>query len=280
MNASPIPVSIIIPAYNEQSSIRRCLLAAVAQTVPAHEILVVDNKSTDRTAEIVQEFIDLYPDKHIKLLKQDKAQGLIPTRNFGFANATGEVFGRVDADSVIEPDWVEVLQRVFADPEVAAATGPVGYYDMPLVDFGVAADNRVRKTMLLLAKRYRFVFGSNMALRASAWDAIKDSVALDEEDELHEDIDISVNLAMKELKVAYEPDMVCGISARRIENSPKEYLYYVQRFDRTYDRYNVSDPRLRAPAWFLLAAYFPLKLIRALTRKDRAQSAEAVTAAR
>ena len=50
-DAAVLPrVSIVIPAYNEESVIRQCLIAAVYQSVPAHEIIVVDNLSTDRTA--------------------------------------------------------------------------------------------------------------------------------------------------------------------------------------------------------------------------------------
>ena len=55
-DAAQLPrVSIVIPAYNEESVIRQCLIAAVYQSVPAHEIIVVDNLSTDRTAAIVQQ---------------------------------------------------------------------------------------------------------------------------------------------------------------------------------------------------------------------------------
>src|SRR6478735_10373256 len=100
-------VSIVIPAYNEESVIRQCLIAAVYQSVPAHEIIVVDNMSKDRTADIVRQMQLEYPESPIILLSQDKDQGLIPTRNFGLDHATGDVLGRIDADSVLEPDWVE-----------------------------------------------------------------------------------------------------------------------------------------------------------------------------
>ena len=75
-------VSIIIPAYNEESVIRQCLIAAVYQSVPAHEIIVVDNMSKDRTADIVRQMQLEYPESPIILLSQDRDQGLIPTRNF------------------------------------------------------------------------------------------------------------------------------------------------------------------------------------------------------
>ena len=113
--ALPPAVSIVIPAYNEESVIRQCLIAAVYQSVPAHEIIVVDNLSTDRTAGIVQQMQLEYPESPIILLSQDQDQGLIPTRNFGLNHATGDVLGRIDADSVLEPDWVEQVQKAFAD---------------------------------------------------------------------------------------------------------------------------------------------------------------------
>ena len=109
-------MSIVIPAYNEESVIRQCLIAAVYQSVPAHEIIVVDNMSTDRTAAIVRQMQQEYPESPIILLSQDRDQGLIPTRNFGLDHATGDILGRIDADSVLEPDWVEQVQKAFGEP--------------------------------------------------------------------------------------------------------------------------------------------------------------------
>ncbi|OYX56242.1 MAG: glycosyl transferase, partial [Micrococcales bacterium 32-70-13] len=218
----PLPtVSIVVPAYNEEQTIRSCVEAALAQTVPAHEIIVVDNRSTDRTAEIVAGLQAANPDAPLRLLRQFDEQGLVPTRNLGLDSATGEVIGRIDADSVLEPTWVAEVQKAFADPTVAAATGPVLYYDMPLRRFGLRADDTLRRAMLRLAREYHFVFGSNMALRATAWQAIRHEVCRDEEDLFHEDIDISVHLYDAGLKAVYVPTMVTGMSARRVEDSPR-----------------------------------------------------------
>jgi cellulose synthase/poly-beta-1,6-N-acetylglucosamine synthase-like glycosyltransferase len=181
-DAAELPrVSIVIPAYNEESVIRQCLIAAVYQSVPAHEIIVVDNLSTDRTAAIVAQMQLEYPESPIVLLSQDQDQGLIPTRNFGLNHATGDILGRIDADSVVEPDWVEQVRKAFQDQSVQAATGPVVYYDMPMRRFGLKADDKMRQMMLKLAKhQYHFLCGSNMALRRSAWETIRDETCLDE----------------------------------------------------------------------------------------------------
>jgi len=265
--ASAPSVSIVIPAYNEEDTIGACLIAAVLQTVQAAEILVIDNRSTDRTAQVVEEIQAEYPDAPIVYLRQDEEQGLVPTRNFGLDRATGDVLGRIDADSIIEPNWVEVVSRTFVDDLVDAATGPVEYYDMPWRRFGLKADDRIRQAILRLTREYHFLFGSNMAIRRTAWLDIRSEVCRDQDDELHEDIDISVHLAQRDHRVAYVSAMVSGMSARRLEDNPRDYRYYALRFDRTYARHGIRNPALRAPMLVFLAIYPMLKPIHMLRQK-------------
>jgi glycosyltransferase involved in cell wall biosynthesis len=272
----PIPaptVSIVIPAYNEEASIRACVVAAIGQTVPAAEIIVVDNRSTDSTGDIVRELQAEYPEVPLIYFQQNDEQGLVPTRNFGLDRAQGTVIGRIDADSVIKPNWVHEVQRAFMDERIAAATGPMLYYDMPMQKFGLKADNGVRRFILTLSREYHFLFGSNMAIRRAAWLAIRDHVCRDEVDEMHEDIDLSVHLAQQHLTVAYVPTMVSGMSARRLEDSPKEYSYYVRRFERTYARHGLMNPMLRAPMLVFFAIYPLGKTIRTVHRHRLARAA-------
>ncbi|HKU09742.1 glycosyltransferase [Sinomonas sp.] len=267
-------VSIVIPAYNEEGVIRQCVTAAIYQSVPAHEIIVVDNRSQDATAAIVRQMQEEYPEAGIRLLSQDAEQGLIPTRNFGLDSAQGDLLGRIDADSLLEPDWVEEVIKAFADSSVQAATGPVVYYDMPMRRFGLKADDKVRQLMLKLARQqYHFLFGSNMALRRSAWQQIRSEVCRDEKDEMHEDIDLSLHLADHGLRVEYWPNMVSGMSARRLEDSPRDYRYYVTRFDRTYKAHNVKKIALKAPMVVFFSIYFPAKLLRAIHAANSSSSA-------
>ncbi len=266
--ASP-SVSIVIPAYNEQDTIKASVVAALHQTVPAHEIIVVDNKSTDGTAAVVHALQITYPDAPIIYLKQDEIQGLIPTRNFGLDHATGDVIGRIDADSVLEPTWVEAVTMVFEDPEVGASTGPVIYYDMPLRRFGHKADDALRRALVRVTKESHLLFGSNMALRRSAWELIRDEACLDPDDDLHEDIDLSLHLHAHDVRIAYSSDMVTGMSARRLDDSPREFYSYVMRFERTYDKHKVRSLTLRAPMAIFLSAYPALKVMREVTQLQR-----------
>ncbi len=269
MTAPPL-VSIVIPAYNEESTIRHCLMACIDQTVTAHEIIVVNNRSTDGTRAAVEAMQRAFPEANIVLVEQDAEQGITPTRNAGFNAATGEVIGRIDSDSAISPNWVEQVQLAFASGEIDAASGSVDYYDMPLRAFGHHADDAYRSIQAKLAGEYVFLFGSNMAIRRTAWLAVRDSVCADREDLMHEDLDLAIHLALAGKRIAYVSAMEAGMSARRLDSSPRDYLFYVERFERTYAHHGIHDIRLLAPMVVLLGVYPALHAERAISGRSGA----------
>ena len=255
-------VSIVIPAYNEERTIRACVVAAIEQTEPADEIIVVDNKSTDSTRAMLTALKIEFPDAPIVILEQNDVQGITATRNAGFNAATGDVIGRIDADSILEPEWVAEVKVLFSDPTVGAATGPMIYYDMPMRRWGARADDNMRRALLKLTKDYHFVFGSNMAIRASAWRDVRDVVCNDADKNMHEDVDLGIHLFDRGHKIVYGPQMVSGMSARRLDASPKDYYRYVRRWEKTYDRHKIFNPALRAPMVVFTAIYPVGKLVR------------------
>lgn len=258
-------VSIVIPTFNEEAVIRQCLTAVLRQTTPALEIIVVDNSSTDLTVETVIRMQQEYLEENIILLHENEKQGVVPSRNLGFEYARGDVLGRIDADSLLEPGWVDQVQYSFQDPDTAAATGPVYYYDMPWHGLGLKIDNTMRRVVLkMIPLECRFLFGSNMALRRSAWELIRPDTCEDENDRMHEDIDLALHLAEHKLNISYVPVMVSGISARRLQSSPRDYLDYVSRFNRTYKAHNVGMTLSKIPMVLFLSIYFPLKALRAI----------------
>ncbi|CAL9369464.1 hypothetical protein SUDANB121_00839 [Nocardiopsis dassonvillei] len=267
----PAPtVSLVIPAYNEEATIERCVLAAVRQTRAPREIIVVDNRSTDGTAAIVERLAAEHPNSGIRLLRQFDAQGLVPTRNAGFAAARGEVLGRIDADSVIAPDWVENVSRVMSDPTVGGLTGPVTYYDVPLFGSSPLSDDLVRRTLWHLGRRCPFLYGSNMAIRAAAWKAIEHTACRDHDDVLHEDIDLAVHLNQAGIRVAYSRRMRAGVSARRLDSSPSSFRAYTHRFDATYTSHGLDHWTLRAPRHLLQGLFWGLYSMSSLTPSRRA----------
>ncbi|KZS74601.1 hypothetical protein A4G26_05290 [Mycobacterium kansasii] len=223
---------------------------------------MVNNKSTDDTLAVVRRYQRHHRQLNIRLLEQNEHQGLIPTRNHGFDHARSDVIGRIDADTIIADDWVETIRRRFASPAVAAATGPVFYHDMPLQRLGFWGDRRIRSYLERHSTDQRFLLGANMAIRNSAWRAIRQLAHRDPEDLLHEDIDLALTLFKNDLKIAYEPTMVAGISGRRLEAPALDFYRYITRYTRTTKAHGVKIWTALLTMAILLLVYLLFRPVR------------------
>ena len=103
-------VTVIIPAFNAERYIRETLESVMAQTYPDVEVVVVDDGSRDRTAEIARSF-----GNRVRYLYQDNSGGCGKPRNEGMKAASGDVFVFLDSDDLMVPDRiareVDVLRR-------------------------------------------------------------------------------------------------------------------------------------------------------------------------
>lgn len=108
-------ISVVIPAYNAEATLDRCLAALREQTRPPDEIIVVDDGSTDGTANVAFGY-------GVRVIRQTNA-GPSAARNAGAQVALGDLLLFTDADCVPAPDWVECLAVPFSDPAVAGAKG-------------------------------------------------------------------------------------------------------------------------------------------------------------
>jgi glycosyltransferase involved in cell wall biosynthesis len=93
-------VSILIAAYNAERTIADTLKSAIGQTWPRKEVILVDDGSTDRTAEVVRQFKDV-------ILVSTKNQGLSAAINHGFPLTQGDYIQYLDADDLLRPDKIE-----------------------------------------------------------------------------------------------------------------------------------------------------------------------------
>lgn len=106
-----VDISVIIPVYNEESTIGKCLESVGGQTVKPKEIIVVDDKSTDgtlREIEIATAAAKRRPRNDMVVLRQEH-RGAGAARNTGAAKATGDVLVFVDADMRFHPTFLEEL---------------------------------------------------------------------------------------------------------------------------------------------------------------------------
>lgn len=99
-------VSVIIPAYNAEGYISRCLDSVLGQTMQNFEIIVIDDGSKDRTGDVVKKYVK--KDERIKYFKQ-KNMGVARTRNKAVELAEGEFIAFIDNDDYIDEDYLEML---------------------------------------------------------------------------------------------------------------------------------------------------------------------------
>ena len=121
-------VSIIIPCFNEQDTIRKLLEAIYAQTFPRAdlEVVIADGMSTDGTRAEIAAFSDAHPDLHIAVV--DNLQRSIPAAlNCALKEAQGEIIVRLDAHSMPYPDYVE---RCVADLEAGLGENVGGVWEI------------------------------------------------------------------------------------------------------------------------------------------------------
>jgi glycosyltransferase involved in cell wall biosynthesis len=208
-------VSVVIPTYNEEVFIGRCLGAMVGQTVPADEIIVVNNNSTDRTAEIVKRF-------HIKMVKE-KIQGMIPARNRGFDEAKYNIIARCDADVIVPNNWIELIKKNFGKKDIDALSGPVAYTDSPFITSSPIPSRVYLESLRLLSKGNRYLVGPNMIVTKNIWKKVRDLVNPDDT-VVHEDIDLSLKIVNIGGKIGYDAKLIVSSSARRITGKPKSFF--------------------------------------------------------
>lgn len=113
-------VSIIIPAYNCEDYIDRCLESAISQTVKDIEILVVDDGSTDKTSEILEDYFK--KDSRIKIISQYN-QGQSAARNIGIQNSTAPFIMFCDSDDYYENDSVETMLTTITSTDADISIG-------------------------------------------------------------------------------------------------------------------------------------------------------------
>lgn len=117
--------SIVIPAYNEENTIARCLRSVVEQSIPRekYEIILVDNNSTDNTVHIAKTFPD------IRII-HEPSPGVGAARARGWNEAQGEIIASTDADCAVPKHWLKKILGMFDQhDDVVAISGGYLFYD-------------------------------------------------------------------------------------------------------------------------------------------------------
>lgn len=111
-------ISVVIPLYNKEKSIGSTIRCVLNQTYTDFEIVVVDDGSTDNSANVVREF----EDKRVRLICKENG-GVSSARNEGILAARGEYISFLDGDDFWEPEYLETLNRLILDYPYASIYG-------------------------------------------------------------------------------------------------------------------------------------------------------------
>jgi len=163
-------VSIIMPVYNEEASIKKAIKTVIDQTYKKFELIVIDDGSTDGTSNIVKTLQEL--DERIIYLRNEENRGTTYSLNRGLRKASGEYIARIDGDDWYHPRKLE-LQVKFL--EGRSEYGIVGTFYILVDESGRAVKVRLPVTHSEIMKRmaYRNAFAhSSIMVRRSVLDMV------------------------------------------------------------------------------------------------------------
>jgi glycosyltransferase involved in cell wall biosynthesis len=205
-------LSVVVPAYNEERYLEPCLRALREQGVEL-ELVVVDNASSDATAEIAREYADL--------VVREERKGVAFARERGWRSAKGEIIAFTDADTVVARDWAERLLEALQHSAIAAY-GPV-YLSDGLWHEKLLARYAFTGFLLLnhLLGMPHFS-GQNFAVRRSALERVG---GFNLKLKSAEDVDLSRRLNRLG-RIRFIRDMVVYTSSRRLRKGYLRFLWH------------------------------------------------------
>ena len=103
---SDVDISLIVPVYNVENYLERCLLSVENQTFENFEVIIVNDGSTDGSLRVIQRFLNR--NMNFKLIDQEN-KGLGEARNVGIKNSCGRYVAFLDSDDFLEPNYLEKL---------------------------------------------------------------------------------------------------------------------------------------------------------------------------
>lgn len=109
-------VTVAVPCYNGATHVGQTIQSVLEQSFPADEVLVIDDGSTDNSAEIIRH----YP---VRLIQHEKNRGLAQARNTAIASANGDILVFVDVDAYADPNLLAWVSKGYTEPNIGGVGG-------------------------------------------------------------------------------------------------------------------------------------------------------------
>ncbi|HEX6652239.1 MAG TPA: glycosyltransferase family A protein [Thermoleophilaceae bacterium] len=202
-------ITVAIATMGRPEALARCLDAVAAQTVPAHEVIVVDQAPSAEASEAASRT----GRRPVRYLEQAPL-GLSASRNLALREATGNLLAVTDDDCAPDPGWLEAVAAAFARaPAPAAVTGPIlplgerppGTFVVSLRESRAAVDHAGRVLPWTVGSGGNFAGAVAVLRDCGGWD---ERLGAGSRGQAAEDSDLNHRLLRRGLVVRYEPDAV------------------------------------------------------------------------
>lgn len=221
----PASVTVIIPAHNEAANVAATIHSAMSGSITPHQVIVVNDSSTDETPSIVEDLQTTYGSRLV-LLQRYGVRSKADALNTALLHATSEIVVCIDADTIFQRHALRRLLRHFADPSIGAVAGKV--YPASLRTFfeklqylEYVQSQNLDKEVFSLAKAVNIVPGALGAWRKKA---IIDAGGYSR-DTVVEDQDLTLALLLRDWRIVYEPEAI-GFT----ETPSSARSFFAQRF--------------------------------------------------
>jgi mycofactocin glycosyltransferase len=203
-------VSIVIPTYNRTGELERCLRSLFALDYPAHclEIIVVDDASTDETANVLQRMAREAAARglEIRVVRHKQRQGVGISRNTGTQAAQHELVAYIDSDCVASPGWLKELIPAFQDMRIVAVGGMIRAYNRQTLpgryeDVHSSLFMGMQPQQVRLEGPLTYLPTANMLLRRTAWQQLSGFAPITQ----GEDVDFCRRLLKSGASIHYLP---------------------------------------------------------------------------
>lgn len=257
-------VSVIIPAWNEEVGILRTVRSLLKNTYGKIEIVVINDGSTDRSHDIVTEFLQTKEAKarhpHVKLrYHYQENGGKGQALNRGIEKASGDIIVTMDADSIFHPRAIERMVAHFQDPRIDALVGNVKVAHNPTI---IGKLQQLEYMFGFYFKRAHCMLGAEYiyggACAAFRRDTTFNKLGTFDADNKTEDIEMSMRTRFFGLRSVYAEDVVCYTEgASTITSLLNQRLRWKKgRFD-TFAKYrnmffSTQKRHNKFLAWFIL----------------------------
>src|SRR5574344_165141 len=188
-----IKVSVIVPVYNVEKYLKKCLDSLTNQTLKELEIIVVNDGSPDNSQIIIDNFVNRYPKKVKSFIIENGGQGA--ARNYGLTKAKGEFIAFVDSDDYVEKNMYELLyNKAIQDKSdiVLCGNNIVDLnYNLLKKENVILENNNVdflREKVAVWNKIYKKSILNDISFRKKVW---------------YEDLDYSLKLVFNRYKISY-----------------------------------------------------------------------------